>query len=66
MAYMGGANVGDNRNFIDAMGDSKELKVSNWYLDDWFGEKKLLKPAIWIGIAIILIFLALVIGGALK
>ncbi|MCR5797967.1 NADH-quinone oxidoreductase subunit L [Eubacterium xylanophilum] len=65
MAYMGGANTGDNKNFVDAMGEAKELKVSNWYLDDWFGEAKLFKPAMWGGIAIILIFLGIVIGGAL-
>lgn len=64
IAYMGGANAGDNRNFIDAAGEPKELQVSNWYMVDWFGEDKLFKPAVAVGILIIVIFMCVVIGGA--
>jgi ech hydrogenase subunit A len=66
MVYMGGANTGDNKNFIDAEGESKELQVSNWYMTNWFGEDKLLKPAIAIGCLIIVIFLCVVVGGAVE
>lgn len=64
MIYMGGANTGDNMNFIDSMGESKELQVSNWYMTNWFGEDKLMKPAEVVGVAIIMIFLCVIIGGA--
>lgn len=63
MVYMGGANIGDNKNFIDAAGEAKELQVSNWYMTYWFGEDKLLKPAIAIGSLIIVIFLCVIVGG---
>jgi ech hydrogenase subunit A len=66
MVYMGGANIGDNKNFIDAEGEAKELQVSNWYMTNWFGEDKLLKPAIAIGCLIIVIFLCVVVGGAVE
>lgn len=65
MAYMGGANAGDDESFVNASWETTELKVSNWYLEDWFGEKKLLKPAIWVGIIVILVCLGVVLGGAL-
>ncbi len=65
MVYMGGANTGDNKNFIDATGESKELQVSNWYMTNWFGEDKLFKPAIIVGVLIIVIFMCVVIGGAI-
>lgn len=65
LAYMGGANAGDNKNFIDSMGEEKELKVSNWYLDDLCGEKRWFKPAIAVGTTAILFFLIMVIGGAM-
>ena len=49
MVYMGGANTGDNKNFVDSMGESKELEVASWYMADWFGEDKLFKPAVAVG-----------------
>jgi ech hydrogenase subunit A len=66
MVYMGGANVGDNKHFIDASGGEKELQVSNWYMTNWFGEDKLFAPAVVVGIFIIVIFMSVVIGGAIK
>lgn len=65
IAYMGGANVGDNKNFVDSFGDEKELQVSNWYMQNWFGEKKLFLPAVLFSTLLIIGFLCLIIGGAL-
>lgn len=65
MAYMGGANAGDNMNFIDAQGEPKELQVSNWYMTDWFGEDKLFRPAVAVGVLIVVIFLCVIVGGAI-
>lgn len=63
-AYMGGANAGDNINFLDSVGAPKKLKVSNWYLEDLFGEKKLWIPSILISTLIIVILLCVIVGGA--
>lgn len=64
MVYMGGANIGDNKNFIDAQGEPKELQISSWYMTNWFGEKKLFGPAVAIGALILVIFLCVIVGGA--
>lgn len=64
IAYMGGANVGDNKHFVDSLGDEKELQVSNWYMTNWFGEKKLFMPSVIFSSLVIVILLCVVIGGA--
>ena len=64
LAYMGGANYGDNEHFVDSLGRKKELVVSNWYLEDWFSEKKLFMPCALVGTMLVLVFISLVIGGA--
>ena len=66
MVYMGGANIGDNKNFIDAQGEAKELQISNWYMANWFGEDKLFRPAVAIGTLILVIFLCVIVGGAVN
>ena len=65
IVYMGGANVGDNKNFIDSSGEEKELTVSNWYMTEWFGEKKIFRPSVAFGTLILVVFLCVIIGGAL-
>lgn len=65
IVYMGGANVGDNKNFVDYAGESKELQISNWYLTDWFGEDKLFKPSVAFGTLMLVVFLCVIIGGAI-
>ena len=61
---MGGANAGDNFNFISSTGDPKEMHISNFYMEDIMGECKLFKPAIMISTVIIIVYLILVVGGA--
>ncbi len=65
LAYMGGANAGDNINFVSASGDAKELIISNFYMEEIFGEKKLFAPAVIVSTFIIIVFLIIVIGGAI-
>lgn len=65
MSYMGGANTGDDRNFTDSFGDKKNLYLANWYMEDYFGEKVLLRPSIWIALAILLVLSGIVVGGVL-
>ena len=63
-SYMGGVNTGDDRTFTDSYGKTKPMYLANWYLDDWFGEKKLLKPSLILSTAGLIVLMILAIGGA--
>ena len=65
IVYMGGANVGDNKNFVDSTGEAKELQISNWYMREWFGEEKIFRPSVAFGTLILVVFLCVIIGGAI-
>ena len=41
------------------------MYLANWYMKDYFGEKKLLKPSIMLSAATILVLMGIAIGGAL-
>ncbi|MBQ5426079.1 MAG: NADH-quinone oxidoreductase subunit L, partial [Pseudobutyrivibrio sp.] len=64
ITYMGGANCGDNFNFVSSTGDPKEMHISNFYMEDIMGEKKLFTPAIMVSTVIIIVYMIIVIGGA--
>ena len=64
ITYMGGANCGDNFNFVSSTGDPKEMHISNFYMEEIMGEKKLFTPAIMISTFIIIVYMIIVIGGA--
>ena len=64
ITYMGGANYGDNFNFVSSTGDAKEMHIANFYMEDIMGEKKLFTPAIMISSVIIIVYMIIVIGGA--
>lgn len=64
LAYMGGANTGDNTHFVDSFGEAKELHVSNWYMKEWFDENKLFLISVIVGTLTIVIFFSMIIGGA--
>lgn len=66
MSYMGGANWGDDRAFVNSFGEKERMYLANWYMEDYFGEKKLLKPAIVLSAAAIVILMIVVTGGALS
>ena len=65
VSYMGGVNRGDDRNFTDSFGEAKAMYLANWYLDDLFGEKRILGPALALSAAGLTILMILAIGGAL-
>ena len=48
-----------------AYGDKKSLYLSSWYMNNIFGEKKLLPIGIYISLIIIIGFSAYAIGGIL-
>lgn len=63
--YMAGINTGDGQHFVDSMGEAKELQLSAWYLENWFGEQKVMKPSLLVAVAVILLMFVLILGGAL-
>lgn len=65
LSYMGGANTGDDRNFTNSFGKNSSMYLANWYMEDWFGEKKILKPSLMLATGIILVLAGISIGGAL-
>ncbi len=64
ITYMGGANAGDNFNFVSSTGEPKEMHISNFYMEEIMGEKKLFTPAIMISTFIIIVYMIIVVGGA--
>ncbi|QEY35974.1 NADH-quinone oxidoreductase subunit L [Caproiciproducens galactitolivorans] len=65
ISYMAGVNRGDDRTFVDSFGQEKSMYLANWYMDEYFGEKKLLKPSLVLASAIMVILMILAIGGAI-
>lgn len=64
-AYMCGANTGDDKGFIDSFGERKKMYTSNWYMEDMFGEKRLLVPSIVISTLLMVTMLIIGIGGVI-
>lgn len=63
--YMNGINTGDNSHFIDSMGESKNLYLSNWYLRFEFGRRRLLKPSQIVASSVLIVCFAILLGGIL-
>lgn len=64
--YFNGASNEEQNGFTDSFGKSKKMVISNWYLEDIFGENKLYKPCMIISAAAIVICAAVsIIGGVL-
>ncbi|MBO6242521.1 MAG: NADH-quinone oxidoreductase subunit L [Butyrivibrio sp.] len=64
MSYVAGVNAGDDRHYIDSFGKERALYMSNWYMTDYFGEKKLLWPCIYVATVLVAVMLIIVVGGA--
>ena len=64
MSFGAGVNAGDDRHYIDSFGKERALYMSNWYMEDYFGEKKLLWPSIYIAAILVAVMLIVVVGGA--
>lgn len=61
--YLSGANVGDNLKFADAMGGSRDLSLRNYYMEDYFGEKRLLPFGVLLSTSLLVYAFAVIIGG---
>ena len=64
-SYMAGVNAGNDRMFIDSLGEKKSMYLSNWYFQNWFGEKKLLRPSLVLAAGALVTLFIIGIGGAL-
>lgn len=60
--YFNGVNTGDELHFVDAMGEDKKAHMSNWYLKEFFSEKKLWKPSIAISVVVLVTFMVIIVG----
>ena len=69
LTYMSGVNNGDDRRFIGSFGEKRPQYLANWYMVDFFGEKKIWKPAVYVATALLVIFISLAVstltGGAM-
>lgn len=66
ISYMSGINAGNDREFIDSMGNKTPLYLSNWYMPKYFSDQVLLTPSIIIAASLIVIVMAVITGGALS
>ena len=65
ISYMGGANEGDNRNFTNSYGGRTKLYMTNWYMENIFGEKKLLNPSLLLAAVVLIVMMCVIIGGGI-
>lgn len=64
-SYMNGINVGNNKEFVDSMGEKKHLFMTNWYFAHDIGQRKLMRPCAFVTTAFLIVLLCMIIGGAL-
>lgn len=62
--YINGVNAGDQMNYIDSMGEKKRFFLANWYLENYFGEKKLYLVSVVGSILLIVSLIVMAVGGA--
>lgn len=65
LSYMNGINTGNNDAFVGSYGEEKQLVVSNLYFKNVFGVRRLMLPCEIITSAVIIVNVAMTIGGAL-
>ncbi len=61
--YMAGENTGDNETFHGSMGVTRKLELRNWYMDSYFGVKRLTFWSNIISIGILCTGVILLVGG---
>ena len=62
--YLGGINMGDNKTFEDSFHNNRKLYLSGWYMEGVFSSSKLWVPTSFISTVIIIVTVAMSIGGA--
>jgi len=63
--YMGGANMGDDLTFKGAMDKDVSVSLKNWYMEGYFGEKKMNVIGVISTVIVLIITFAILLGGVL-
>lgn len=66
LSYMSGINTGNNISFVDSFGKDKALWLSNYYFSDSIQPDRLLRYCQIFAIALLIIMLCIIGGGALR
>lgn len=61
--YMAGENTGDNETFYGACGSKRQVELHNWYMDSYFGAKRLSFLSDILSFVILVWGVILLIGG---
>lgn len=61
--YMAGENTGDNETFFGAAGEKRKMHLRNWYMEQYFGAKKLTFWSNMLNIAVLCAGVIMLIGG---
>ena len=64
LSYLGGINMGDNKTFEDSFHNNRKMYLSGWYMEGVFSNSKIWLPTSFVCTTIILITIAMAIGGA--
>ncbi len=62
--YLGGINMGDNKTFEDSFHNNRKLYLAGWYMEGIFPKTKIWMPSSFICVSIVVISIAIAIGGA--
>jgi ech hydrogenase subunit A len=62
--YLSGAGLGDNLRYMGSMQKEKEFKLRNWYMEDYFNEKRMNLIGI-IATCVVFLVIAALLGGML-
>ncbi len=63
--YMSGINSGDDLSYVGSMGDTVNVSLRNWYMEDWFGEKRIDVIGVVVSVSILVIAFIVMLGGVL-
>ncbi|MDR1247346.1 MAG: NADH-quinone oxidoreductase subunit L [Clostridiales Family XIII bacterium] len=63
--YLSGAGTGDDLHYMGSMQKETEFKLRNWYMEDYFNEKRMNLIGIIATCVVFLVIAALLIGGML-
>lgn len=63
--YFNGAGTEDQVGFIDSFGNEKKEFLTNWYMEDIFGEQHMYKPSVYVALAFIAVMFigSFILGG---
>lgn len=62
--YLGGINMGDNKTFEDSFHNNRKMYLSGWYMEGIFSDAKMWFPSASICAVIIVVTIAMAVGGA--